>query len=72
MYVRYKRRYSSFTIQTCLYYFRHPLIRMRMLVDVPSVQDDAIRYDNTFLVQSIQRQAIRPESFLRNLAAQRW
>lgn len=58
--------------QTCLYYFRHSLIGMRMLVDVPGVQDDAIRYGNTFLVQSIQRQAICSKSFLWNLATQRW
>lgn len=41
-------------------------------MDMPSIEDDAIRYGNTFLVQSIQRQAIRLESFLRNFATQRW
>jgi len=61
-------RYAS--VYTYLYQFRHSPIGMGMPVHVPSVQDDAVRDGDAFLVQAIQRQAIRSESFFRNLTTQ--
>lgn len=46
----------------------HSLIRMRMFLDMPGVQDHTVRHSDAFFVQAIQRQAIRSESFIWNLA----